>query len=149
MGLDTNFDCFHGGYGSFHYYRKYICQLAGYPPLELMEGFYGEDAYNPFYWLRQGGPMVKDMGLAIEKQMPIRWDNFKDDALIIFLRHSDCDGKIAWKSCLPIANSLSKLLPNMEQPKEVRGDWDMKEITKRWIKGLKKAHKAKKPVTFG
>ena len=47
MGLDTSHNAWHGAYSAFMTWRKKIAHLAGFPPLELMEGFYYENDHNP------------------------------------------------------------------------------------------------------
>jgi len=40
MGLDISHGCWHGAYSAFMRWREKISQVAGLPPLALMEGFY-------------------------------------------------------------------------------------------------------------
>lgn len=40
MGLSISHGAWMGSYSAFTAWRKRIAQVAGFPPLELMEGFY-------------------------------------------------------------------------------------------------------------
>lgn len=43
MGLDTTHGCWHGAYSAFMRWREKLAEVAGLPPLMLMEGFYLAD----------------------------------------------------------------------------------------------------------
>jgi len=57
------------------------------------------------------------------------------------LYHSDCDGELKTKKCLPIAESLEKLLP------EIEVDWFL-EKTIKFINDLRKCHELNEPMRF-
>lgn len=90
MGLDTTHDAWHGAYSSFMRWRKEICRVAGLGDLNDYEGYGG----------------AKSLA-AIE-----------DTGLLILFRHSDCDGEMLPAECKLVADSLSKLLP------QLHGDFD-------------------------
>jgi len=127
MGLDTSHDCWHGAYSAFNRWREKIAELAGLPPLNLMDGHYE-------------GPAK--IGL------PIKWACLKPSPLRILLDHSDCDGEIAWKDCAPIADELEKLLPLFPDGGGGGHIEDWKDCTSRFIAGLRKASAAKENVLF-
>ncbi len=113
MGLDTSHDCWHGPYSSFNNWRRDICEVAGYGKLDDYEGFGG----------------LK------------KWPD--GDPLSELLYHSDCDGIIPVKSCLPIAKRLKQLIPAMK----VKGEYSRVK-TQDFIDGLMCAHKRKEDVDF-
>jgi hypothetical protein len=142
MGLDTSHNCWHGAYSAFMRWREKIAEVAGLPPLMLMEGYYTENAAgDPLYGIDLFGAE------HLRKRLPIRWDSLKPDPLHILLTHSDCDGEIAWRDCKPIADRLTELLPLLE------GDGgghigDYRAKTQQFIDGLRLAHKKKQNVDF-
>jgi hypothetical protein len=131
-------------------WRTKIAQLAGLPPLELMEGFYVPLQSSSGLPTLYHGPETKsaDYLKNIDKLLPISWSCLKPDPIHILLNHSDCEGEIAWSDCGPIADRLEKLLPLL--PDEDAGGhigvW--RDKTTRFISGLWKAHAAKENVNF-
>lgn len=125
MGLDTTHDCWHGAYSSFMRWRRMLAKAAGLPPLGLMEGFWtsprdsltsGGDSIHvqvAVSWLRvdRPGSDIAEALLSLFDDFPIRWEALKPDPLHLLLYHSDCDGEIASSDCIPIAESLERLLP--------------------------------------
>jgi hypothetical protein len=127
VGLDTSHGCWHGAYSAFNKWRTELFRVAGYPPLELMEGFtYGTSSKFP----------------------PIKWECLKPDPLHILINHSDCDGEIEWKDADAIAGRLEELLPLL--PDEDAGGhigyW--REKTQDFIDGLRLAHEKQENVEF-
>lgn len=152
MGLDTSHGCWHGAYSAFARWRSKLAEVAGYPPLDLMDGFY---APNELWAMPKGGPMLRsdDDGWSyrmkqIFAQLPIKWDRFQNDPLTKLLYHSDCDGKLDAGDCGPIADRLTELLPLL--PTEADGghigDWH--EKTQTFIDGLRRAAAAGEDVEF-
>lgn len=138
MGLDTSHDCWHGAYGAFMKWRMKIAEVAGLPPLMLMEGFYDPDRY---------GDSLEDRWY-LKGLLPISWDCLKDDPIHELLYHSDCDGEIPWESCAGIADSLEKLMPLLPH-EDVGGHigyWEDK--TQQFIDGLRLAASKKENVDF-
>jgi hypothetical protein len=119
MGLDMSHGCWHGGYGSFHYFRKMLMRIAGYPSLELMEGFYGygdgasDGLRDPLCLVqfavdaKEG--MARDVLQEVRRDLPIRWDALRPNPMFALIYHSDCGGSIPWWECGEIAGSLSAL----------------------------------------
>lgn len=143
MGLDTTHNAWHGAYSAFHRWRQKLAEVAGLPPLELMEGFYANDGnpcHDPFWRMPQDAPF--------RAGLPIKWGCLKPDALYELLYHSDCDGSIPPESCKSIADRLEELLPLL--PEEDAGGhigiW--REKTFQFIKGLRKAAKTKTGLHF-
>jgi len=51
MGLDLTHGCWHGAYSAFMRWRQKIAELAGYPPLMAMDGFFDPKEW----WCRPPG----------------------------------------------------------------------------------------------
>jgi len=138
MGLDVSHDCWSGAYSAFMRWRAKLAEVAGMPPLDMMEGFYDE---NATYCLA-GVPDRFRQGL------PIRWDCLKPKPIHILLRHSDCEGYIDVKDCFKIAEALRSLMPLLPDGEERGhiGNWRMK--TQKFIDGLLVAIAANERVRF-
>ncbi len=156
MGLDCSHDAWHGAYSAFMKWRTKLSELAGLPPIELMEGFYqpldatglptlyhGIETRRPAYGDDSAPYMAR-----LDSLLPIKWACLKPDPLHELLFHSDCDGEIPAANCAAIADSLEKLLPLL--PKEDQnghiGNWRNK--TQKFIDGLRKAAAANEPLEF-
>lgn len=153
MGLDISHGAWHGAYSAFMTWRIKIAEVAGFPPLELMEGFYYKtDSSNPFSSLDYAYPKGDELAMSavrrIQKRLPIKWDLFLNHPLTILLSHSDCDGHINWSACKKIADELTKLLPYLpdEDAGGHVGKW--KDKTQTFIDGLMKAYNAKEKLIF-
>jgi len=153
MGLDVSHDCWHGAYSAFMRWRSKLAEVAGLPPLVLMEGFYrsnGDILSDPFSMIINYGK--DDIGAGrireICKQLPIKWDALKPNPLYELLYHSDCDGEIAWENCADIAFELEKLLPLLpnEDAGGHIGNWQTK--TQCFVDGLREAYTKKENVDF-
>lgn len=79
MGLGISHNCFHGSYTTFHDFRNHICYLAGLENLNHYLGFGGDKLFP------------------------------ENNPLTILLNHSDCDGIIECKDCMPLAKALAEL----------------------------------------
>lgn len=148
MGLDVSHDCWHGAYSAFMRWRTKIAEVAGLPPLELMEGFYHPNYFSdPF--ARFDGQPLSFHAQEIQRRLPIKWDALKPNPLHELLYHSDCDGSIHYKKARGIADELEKLLPLL--PDEIEpghiGNWKVK--TQYFIDGLRCAAKARQMIRFG
>lgn len=145
MGLDVSHDCFHGAYSRFMVWRERLCEVAGLPPLTLMEGFYqrGTAGADPFYMIDDSHYTAK----RVLAQLPIRWECIKPSPLHILLRHSDCDGEIECPDCGPIADALEALIPALG-PSDPNDRFDMVAMTLRFINGLRAAVVAGENVEF-
>ncbi len=134
MGLDTTHDAFSGAYSAFHRFRQFVLKSIGgsYPP-------HNDKSLNENYWY---------------------WD---DDfyscethpGLYEFFVHSDCDGEISPELCKIVADELEIILPNIEklgkiEPAEghILRDGGFVEVTKRFIKGCRDAHKNNEVLKF-
>src|SRR5690348_13110424 len=102
MGLDVSHDAWHGAYSAFSRWRNKLAEVAGLPPLGLMEGFFERGKYtDPFTMLAREFPNLAEDYYAC---LPIRWDALKPDPLHYLLNHSDCDGYISPGRCKRIAD---------------------------------------------
>ena len=162
MGLDTSHDAWHGSYSSFMRWRKRIANVAGLPPLELMEGF-----YQPLDKNRKIQPLDKNRKiytcdvptfwtsstpdwkfLDIDKRLPISWDCLKPSPLHELLHHSDCDGEIPWEICSKIADCLESLIPLLPQEGTEEDPWDWKDKTRQFVEGLRLAFSLRENLIF-
>lgn len=150
MGLNISHGTWDGAYSAFMTWRRKIAEVAGLPPLDLMEGFYDPiDNARLIPTLYPG--IVPEYSFTLkelDKRLPIRWSCLKPSPLHELLYHSDCDGHLNWTQCRKIANELEKLLPLL--PKENAGghigDWTAK--TKQFITGLRLAYERKERLKF-
>jgi hypothetical protein len=85
MGLDTDYDCWHGPYSAFNRFRHALAAKIGID-LDSMEGFQRDPARGA-----------------------TRWDLLKPDPLLTLLNHSDCDGWIEADDCAPLAARLREV----------------------------------------
>lgn len=153
MGLDLTHGCWHGAYSAFMRWRQKVALLAGYPPLDFMDGFWEAGTYgDPFYMLAIQNGRKDDWSKGdfepYSRHMPILWEMFKDDPLIELLRHSDCDGELPWENCGAIANQLEKLLPKMPKGDAGGHIGDYRDKTQAFIDGLRLAAKQRENVEF-
>lgn len=150
MGLDTSHGAWHGAYSAFMTWRKKIAEVAGLPPLELMEGFYDpieESRLIPTLYpgiVSEYSSSLKEL----DKRLPIRWDSLNPSPLHELLYHSDCDGEIEWEKCKPIAEELKKLLPKMPKGEAGGHIGHWRDKTQTFIDGLMKAYNAKENLDF-
>jgi hypothetical protein len=122
MGLTVTHGCFNGPYRTFHWWRCEIAKVAGIP-IEKMEGCCEEDGV-----------------------IPIRWRSLEPDILHVLLFHSDYDGSIAFEQCGPLADRLQQLLDIMMANSDTETDEQI--VTRKFIKGLRRAASRKKGVEF-
>ncbi len=123
MGLNTDFNCWDGPYSSFGQWRETICRAAGMGDLNDYVGFGGSTP----------------------------WPSKSKEPLVILLNHSDCDGRITVKQLRPLANRLAELL-RKTTPEGGFVEWSVEHYwvqkTQTFIRGLRRAAKAGKPVEF-
>jgi hypothetical protein len=116
MGLDCSHNAWHGSYSSFNAWRKRLAEVAGLPPLELMEGFYvsfiGSDRVAPAT-LHHGENQLDHL-YRLDAKLPIKWSCLTPNPLYQLLHHSDCDGDIKPSKCVAIADELDKLVPLLD-----------------------------------
>ena len=139
MGLDTSHDCWHGAYSAFTRWRNKIAEVAGYQLRRVKyDGGFEHDT-----------PMM-DYG-RIERDNPNvyagEWQGEPLDVLEVLLAHSDCEGVIPHRFCLPLAHRLEALLPKLS------GDGgghigEYRAKTQAFIDGLRRAAAAGEDVDF-
>lgn len=157
MGLDCSHNAWHGAYSAFMRWRMKIAEVAGLPPLMLMEGFYNpmhskQGPCTLYHGMNTGqpayGPDSRPYMADLDDCLPIRWECLKRSPLHALLYHSDCDGKIPARRCGPIADALEALIPLL--PDEVAGghigNW--REKTAQFVAGLRAASEAHEPLEF-
>jgi len=106
MGLDTSHDCWHGAYSAFARFRQAIAKAAGIP-LGVMEGH-----YRPPEWaFEQLTPGAQYAIKETLQSLPLSWDLFKHDPLIVLLHHSDCDGILPLRHLPDLAKRLREIAP--------------------------------------
>lgn len=124
MGLRVSHNCWTGSCGAFNDWRR---KLASAIDIELdkME-----------YFSLYGTP----------------WASLPHDPLYILLTHSDCEGNIAVKHLIPIANRLEELMPKLkEQDQRCPGLPDFLTAvatTEKFIAGLRLAAELGERVKF-
>lgn len=133
MGLDCNFDAFHGAYSSFNRLRQFVAKSIGgsFPPHED-KSLDGDSFYYP--------------------------DNYSMDTckgLHEFFCHSDCDGEISPEMCKMVADELEAELPKMEELAKTiepvghtTRDGGYIAVVKRFIEGCRMAYEENEPLTF-
>jgi hypothetical protein len=156
MGLDTTHGCWHGAYSAFHRWRSQLAEIAGLPPLEMMEGFWGAGSTGmeltlkcaANYCERTKNQHDADGLRALASRPAIKWSALKPSPLHILLHHSDCEGSIAAADCGPIADALEALIPLMpgDDAGGHIGNWRAK--TQAFVDGLRVAAAAGEDVEF-
>ena len=119
MGLDTTHNCWHGSYTSFHRFREELANAIGMPDLKKMEGFGGA----------------------------IAWESLPPDTLHVLLNHSDSDGVIEAKDCLPLAERLEEIVRLHAVYEEDYG-YSWQERALQFAKGLRVAASLGENVDF-
>jgi hypothetical protein len=149
MGLDTSHDAWHGAYSAFMRWREKLAEVAGLPPLKMMEGFWeaGVAPYDPATMIFHD-PGGKDSVQKFLSGLPIRWECLKPDPLYTLLCHSDCDGEIAAADCGPIADSLERLLPLLSDGDGGGHIGNWRDKTQQFVDGLRRASAANEPLDF-
>lgn len=136
MGLDTTHDCWHGAYGAFARWRDEIARAAGVPFAVDPEHGDREHYTLPWHWLKP-------------ENYQGDWDHVPgDDPLIVLLGHSDCDGVIHPQHGALIADRLEELLPKLDERHAGGHIWNMREVTERFIAGLREAASLGEDVEF-
>jgi hypothetical protein len=152
MGLDTSHDCWSGPYSAFMRWRHNIAKVAGFPPIDIMEGFYKPEIL-PLSGIYKEDSLIREY--LQRGELPLKWENqLGDTRLIPLLTHSDCDGEISPEDCKIILAGLEELLPKLSNENSKsdnpRADYDgTYNATVRFISGLKDAISKNEPVIFG
>lgn len=148
MGLDTSHDCWHGAYSAFMRWRQMLAEVAGLPPLELMEGFYMPNGLNdPIPDARRGLNDAQAYS-DLQRRLPIKWNCLKPSPLHDLLNHSDCDGEIESEDCGPIADALQELLPKLPAGDGGGHIGNWRDKTAQFIAGLRLAASKGENVNF-
>lgn len=93
---------------------------------------------------REIGIDLNDMGgFARAGDIGFSWDRIKDD-IVLLLRHSDCDGELAWEECEKLIPRLKMLISDWL---DVDSAYDH-EMALRLIKGMQKCVESKKSLKF-
>jgi hypothetical protein len=151
MGLDCSHDAWHGAYSAFNSLRQKVAEAMGgsYPP-------HNEKTLDEEMWYWGRG-----------------YNADTHPGLLVFLRHSDCDGHLTPRECRLVAKDLEALLPEIEKLDDggLHGGWSISRTgdgtfetathpghiaaaggyvaaTKRFIDGCRKAAKANQRLRF-
>jgi hypothetical protein len=156
MGLDCSHDAWRGAYSAFMRWRQKLAEVAGLPPLELMEGFYRplDTEFQPTLYHGPGtrdgahGPDTAPYLASLDDRLPIKWECLQPSALHELLWHSDSDGEIPPDRCGPIADALEALIPLLpdENAGGHIGNWRAK--TQQFVDGLRAAAADGAPLDF-
>jgi hypothetical protein len=136
MGLTVTHDCWSGPYTSFSWWREEVAKAAGYPPLQMMEGFFDPNEVYERLTLSEAKRIVE-----ASSQAPLSWAPYESDPLTTLLAHSDCDGGIAAADCAAIADRLEEAKAKMVGDRLIAR-------TERFIAGLRAASAAGEGVEF-
>lgn len=134
MGLDCNFDAFHGSYSAFNRLRQFVAKSIGgsFPPHE-------DKSLDTDYWY-----------------FPDNYTKDKYKGFHEFFIHSDCDGEISPEMCKIVADELEAELPKMEELAKTmesighiasRGGYIA--VVEQFIDGCRMAHEENEPLIFG
>jgi len=142
MGLDTSHDCWHGAYSAFTRWRHAVAVAGGYrivspSPEERANGNYFD--YVDIDW-----SIFRDENYQDE------WRNgpYIDDPLLLLIVHSDCDGIIHHEHARVLAGRLEGLIDKLDEGQSGGHIWSMREVTQRFVNGLRKAADAGEDVDF-
>jgi len=130
-------------------WREMIAEVAGMPPLRMMEGFWveGNAPYDPATMIF-GDPQGKETVQRFLKGLPIKWDALKPSPLHVLLHHSDCEGEISANDCKQIADALEKLLPKFPSGDGGGHIGNWRDKTQQFIDGCRAAAEANEPLEF-
>ena len=75
MGLDTSHGAWHGAYSAFMRWREMVAEVAGMPPLRMMEGFWerGKAPYDPATMIFHDAS-GKETVERFCQGLPIKWE---------------------------------------------------------------------------
>jgi hypothetical protein len=131
-------------------WRRKLAEVAGLPPLDLMDGFFDGEEYGTLYFGQKPlGDVWKSKREDLEQTLPISWDCLKPSALHELLNHSDCDGQIESSRCGPIADALEALLPLLPSGDATGHIGNWRDKTAAFVSGLRLAAERNEPLTFG
>lgn len=156
MGLDCSHNAWHGAYSAFMRWRRMVAQVAGLPPLDLMEGFYqpltgrGLGVPTLYHGIHTNEPAYggRPHLAELDDCLPIKWGCLKPSPLHELLSHSDCDGEIPAKRCESIAKALEVLVPLMPESDGGGHIKNWRDKTQQFVDGLRAAAVAGEPLEF-
>lgn len=121
MGLDTSHGCWHGSYGTFNTFRRWIGKNIGIN-LDEMIGYGGSK----------------------------EWGELKKHNLYPLLNHSDCDGKISPKNCKRIADGLDEMIRTLPMVEIIQDNvgWNFRRRAQEFRDGCLSAYAANESVDF-
>lgn len=128
-------------------WREKIAEVAGLPPLGLMEGFWEKGNYrDPFADFDRKFPALAK---SYYDCLPIKWSVLREDPyLYALLHHSDCEGELPAEICGPLADRLEQLIPLLPSGDAGGHIGDFRDKTQTFVDGLRLAAKAGEPVGF-
>ena len=148
MGLDTSHDCWHGPYSSFARWRNWIARSLDWDFETDAEG----NDKNYIIPEDRVPVLPKPMPLPVfcslmdihEHGNPFYGDWFEDpaDVIDVLMVHSDCEGRIPTRFCLPLAQRLTLLIQDADP------DADWRTTTAQFINGLIRAANRNEDVDF-
>lgn len=143
MGLDTSHDCFHGAYSAFSRFRLALAAAAKIP-LKLMEGYYEWPG-----WILDTLPKTqREIMSGLFAALPLSWELFEGDPLVVLLHHSDCDGTIPLEHCAALAKRLRELAPLLRGQNGGGHMGDIRAAALRFAEGLELAASKGEDVRF-
>jgi hypothetical protein len=140
MGLDTTHDAWHGAYSSFGNWRNALAEAAGYKLKKVTYGSGFEVDQPDIDW-------SDDVGSgAVEGE----WAEVPEDALLILLCHSDCDGVIHPREAAALADRLAIVITLLPEDNSDEDQWGYghRARTRQFIDGLRAAVMADEDVGF-
>ena len=112
MGLDTTHGCWHRSYSAFDAFRLAVAKACGID-LNRMEGFCNDG---------------------------VPWASMPPDPIFALLDHSDCEGEIAVRDLIPLADRLDAIAVALP------GGWG--EAAAKFAAGCRSAAAGNEPVEF-
>lgn len=161
MGLDVTHGCWSAPYSAFARFREYIAEAAGVP-LALMQGFYDEpsEVALSFVAPAPGGPACRSHHgpslwqwiRDVRAWLPLSWESWEADPIVILLDHSDCEGDIDPADAGRVADRLEELRAKIfkiaTDRSEKHGADHIDGQVGDWIRGLRAACAAGEKVEF-
>ena len=151
MGLDISLDTWHGAYSLFARWRTYLASLGGYHVIQLWKT--GEFDRQICWHCGISNPddfpsphVCIDWAAVTDDQIRGQWLETPEDALLVLITHSDCDGTIYPRDAGPLADRLEELLPRVNDG--AMDSMDTRPRTKQFIKGLRMSASLNRPLVF-
>lgn len=149
MGLDISHGAWNGAYSAFHRWRCMIAQTMGFPPLDIMEGFYDDKSDFALLDHKFDKDALEMSALRrIREQLPIKWESLKPSPIIELLYHSDCDGDIPHGKLRKLADALEELLHKIPDTDGGGHIGNYREKTQTFINGCRLAYSKKQKLKF-